>query len=388
MGAALSAARLRLPDVGGLLPYYVSVPLVLLLLGAGVRYAREPALGRGLLLGVGCAALFLVHVFALALAGLVLATMIVAGAPAWRAIPRRLAPLLAAVPAPVAWLLLAPADDRTQRDFPSYAWTSDRILELPVLVTGIPGRWLAFAALALAVSSVAWTRPTLARDPVRWVPFGGILLLVLAGPTAYYIAPRYAVFLFPALLFALDRAAPARRTLGTLVPVAGVACALLGVVIFRFAAMSEEGRGLAPVLAAAPAGARLLYLPYERQSRHSHDSPFLHSGMLYAVNRCGVAEASFARSFQLPVRFRPGRASPLPALIGYMPYRFHWEKHDGAGYDLFLIRAAGEPDVVRIAGAEGRLALLSHAGPWWLYENVAPRPLGSSPVSAAPPATP
>ena len=242
------------PMSAGFFSFLVPVPLALLLLRAGIRYARRPSLRGGLLLGAGCAALYLAHVFVLAAAGLLIAAMVAAAAPGLREIPRRLAPLLLALPAPIAWWLLSPAGDRARQASAPYVWGAERILDLPLLVTGVPGRWTAAAVLALALASFAWTRPKPAREPARWAPFGAVALVVLAAPTAFYLAPRFAILLFPTLLLAFDRAAPGSLPPARRGQVALVALALLAVVHFRFAGMVAEGRGLSAVLAAAPAG--------------------------------------------------------------------------------------------------------------------------------------
>lgn len=359
------------PMSAGFFSFLVPLPLALLLLAAGIRYALRPSLSSGLLLGAGCAALYLAHIFVLAAAGLLIAAMVAAAAPGLREIPRRLAPLLLALPAPIAWWLLSPAGDRARQAGAPYVWGAERLLDLPLLVTGVPGRWPAAAALALALASLAWTRPRPARDLARWAPFGAVALVVLAAPTAFYLAPRFAILLFPTLLLGFDRAAPGALPAARRGQVALVALALLAVVLFRFAGMAAEGRGLSEVLATAPAGGKLLYLPFDRQSRYSTESPFLHAGMLYAVDRCGLAEKSFARNFQLPIHYRPGRATPLFRLIEYMPYRFRWERDAGESYDLYLVRSATEPNTGKIVGAANRLAPIAHVGRWWLYANAA-----------------
>jgi len=358
------------PLSGGFYPFVVALPLAVALLPAGFRYAREPRLGRGLALGALCGTLYFAHLLALAVAGLWLATVAAAAARSARELPRRWAPLAVALPAPLAWWLLSPAGDRARQASAPYVWGAERLLDLPVQLTGIPGRGWAALALALALASFAWTRPRPAHEAARWAPFAATAALVLFGPTAFYFAPRFAILLVPTLLLAFDRGdpAPSFRRRG---PLAAVALALLAVVALRFAAIGREGAGLGEVLAAAPAGGRLLYLPFDRDSRFATEPPFLHSGALYAVGRCGVAEKSFARNFQLPVEYRPGAATPLPSLIEYMPYRFRWDRDGGEGYDLFLVRARTEPNVERIAGAAGRLAPLAHAGRWWLYANLA-----------------
>lgn len=375
------------PMSWGFLGFVVAAPLVVALLAPAFRYARRPAPGLGVALALACAALFFAHVLAFAFALLLVAGLAVAEAPAARELPRRLAPLALALPLPLAWWWQTARSAGAPSGRMIYLGGFDRLWELPVLLTGIASRGWAALAVALLVASLAVARPRISRVRSRWVPLGATLAIVLLAPNyafgTAYLAPRFALFLLPALLCALERPSGPRTGGVRRTQLALVALLLLAGVELRFLGMAREGEGLTEVLAAAPDGGRLLYLGYDRGSRYSPDTPFLHSGMLYAVDRCGVAERSFARGFQQPVRYRPGAAAPLPGLIEYLPYRFLWSEHGGDGYDLFLIRAAREPDAARIAGGAGRLAPLAHAGRWWLYENVARRAVAAPVADSA-----
>jgi len=363
------------PTSWGFVSFVVAAPFVLLLLGPGFRHARSPTVRSGLALGLGCAALFYVHVLALLFAGLVLTAIIAAAAPSPRAFLARAAPLALALPLPLAWWWQASGAVGAPIGRVLWLGGLSRLTELPILLTAVPDARLAALALALPLLALAATRPRATRELARWAPFAVTAAIVLAAPNflfgTAYLAPRFAIFLAPTLLFALDRGPERAGSRRARWAVAATALALLAVVEIRFLGMAREGAGLAEVLAAAPPGRRLLYLAFDRGSRWSPEAPFLHSGMRYAARGCGVAERSFAREFQLPVGYRPGRATPLPRLLEYMPHRFRWDEHGGDGYDLFLMRSAAEPNVVKVAGAAGRLAPLAHAGRWWLYVNAA-----------------
>ncbi|HSM14239.1 MAG TPA: hypothetical protein VLA66_09235 [Thermoanaerobaculia bacterium] len=358
----------------GFLGFVLAAPVVVALLAPGLRYARSPTLARGLGLGLACAALFAAHVLALAFALLLLGGLVVAEAPSARQWPRRLAPLAIALPVPLAWWWQISHGPRAPSGRILYLGGFSRIRELPSLLTGIPDPGWATLAVAILLAGLLATRPRPSRERSRWLPLAATLAIVLLAPNhalgTSYLAPRFACFLLPTLLFALEagpvpRWRGARRALLAL-----VAVLLLAGVELRYLGMAREGAGLRATLAAAPAGGRLLYLAHDRGSAHSAETPFIHSGMLHMVGRCGLAERSFARAFHQPVRYRPGVVTPLPPLIEYAPYRFRWDEHGGAGYDLFLVRSAGEPDPRRIAGAEGRLRLLAHRNRWWLYESA------------------
>ncbi len=363
-----------MPTSWGFVTFVVAVPLVIALLGPAFRYARAPTPGAGARLGLLLAGLFVVHVLALAFAGVVVAGVIAAATRRLRDLPSRLAPLALALPLPLAWAWQAARTDGVAPARILHLGGFERLRELPVLLTAIPSAALATLALALVAASLFAARPRWARERERWVPLALVAAIVLLAPNfafgTAYLAPRYAIFLLPALLVALDRDGATGLGGFRRAQLAAVALALLGVVAFRFHGMAREGAGLAELLETAPAGGRLLYLGYDRGSGYSPEAPFVHSGMRYAVDRCGVAERSFARNFQQPVRYLPGTAPPLPDMIEYAPYRFRWDRHGGADYDLFLVRAKERPDVTRLAGAEGRLELLAQSGRWWLYRDA------------------
>jgi hypothetical protein len=364
-----------MPMSFGFLGFVVAAPLVVALLGPALRYARSPTPAGGIGVGLACAVLFFAHLMALAFALLLAAGLVVAAAPSVRAWPRRLAPLALALPLPLAWAWQVAHGPAAPTLGVLYLGGLRRFWELPSALTGMPDHRRAALAVALLLASLAVTRPRLARERARWLPFAATLALVLLAPNfvrgASYIAPRFAYFLLPALLFALEKGPDAQGGASHRAILAVASLLLLAGVEVRYLGMAREGEGLTAVLARAPAGRRLLYLAYDRDSRYSPDTPFIHSGMLYAVDRCGVAERSFARGPFQPVRYRPGAVAPLPDLIEYAPYRFRWNEHGGAGYDLFLVRSAGPPDLRRIAGDPARLTPLAQSGRWWLYGNAA-----------------
>jgi len=362
----------------GFFSFLAAVPFVLWALGDAFRYARAPTAPGGLRLGLMCAALFAVHALAMAFAVLLVAALVAAETPRLRELPRRAWPLLIALPLPLAWWLGSLRADAAHRTTTRLQLGLFRLGDLPVLLTGIPWRWVALTATGAVLLSLAATFPAPSRTRSRWVPFALATAIVLLAPNILlgtaYLAPRFTVFLLPTLLCALDRPHGAPVARWRRLQTAGVAGLLLLVAQARFAGMEREGRGLAELLREAPAGRRLLYFGYEFRSRYSPEPVFLHSGARYQVERCGVADKSFAGNFPSPVRYRPGAALPLPPLVEYLPHRFRWDEHGGDRVDLVLVRSRREPNVRRIGGAPGRLALLAHRERWWLYENVERRP--------------
>jgi hypothetical protein len=369
--------------VWGFFSFVVAVPLVVALLPAFVRQVKEPGLARGLIVGFAAAALFFAHAVAMIYALLLFALLAATVSLRPRELLRRLWPALLAVPCPLFWWWSTSRGYGSVQGRTSFLLGSWRVTDLAAELTAIRHRGWALAALVavLAALWLAGARPS--RDRLRWAPFGATLVLVVLGPHIFFgtsmLASRFTIFLVPTLLLALDRRAPvrfsapgpscARRALPAL-----VALALVALQAWRFAAIEREGAGLGEVLAEAPAGRRLLFLNYDRGSRHAREPVFLHSGMRYAVDRCGFAERSMAIHFQLPIRFRPGAALPLPSLLEYTPQKFKWDKHGGERFDLVLVRDRNPPDPARLAGAPGRLALRTHRERWWLFERISPAP--------------
>jgi hypothetical protein len=298
--------------------------------------------------------------------------VIAAESPSWRALPRRLAPLLLAVPLPLAWLLRTAQRVESVHQATVGYWDLERFAEFPALWTGMPHPRAALAFSWAVLLSLLLTRPVLSRRLSRWLPFAISAACVAFVPFYFFgtglLYHRYLPFVFPTLLCALQAPAEQPGAGWRHAQAAVLAGLMLLIVQGRFAGMDREASGLREVLAEAPAGERLLYLDYDAWSAYSPEPVFLQFGSWYQVDRCGVAEMSFAANFPSPVRFAPAHPSTLPEGIDLVPERFVWELH-AAAFDLFLVRSPAAVPVERFAGKNGRVELAAHHGRWWLYRR-------------------
>lgn len=357
----------------GFFNFVVAIPLTLLVLREGFRYSRLGGWKLGLRLGLLCASLALAHVLALAFAGLLVGAVVAAESPSWRALPRRLAPLLLAVPLPVAWVLRTAQRVESVHQATVGSWDLARFGELPAQWTGMPYPRAALAFSWAVLLSLLLTGPVFSRRLSRWLPFAITVACVSFVPYYFFgtglLYHRYLPFVLPALLCALR--APTERPVASWrhAQAAVLAGVMLLIVQGRFAGMDREASGLAELLAETPPGERLLYLDYDAWSAYSLEPAFLHFGSWYQVDRCGVAEMSFAANFPSPVRFAAAHPSTLPEGVDLVPGRFVWEQH-GAAFDLFLVRSPAELPVERLVGRSGRVELAAHRGRWWLYRRA------------------
>ena len=368
----------------GFFNFVVAIPLTLLVLREGFRYSRHGSWRLGLRLGLLCASLVLAHVLALVFAGLLVGAVAAAESPSLRALPRRLAPLLLALPLPLAWALRTAQRVESVHDATVGGWDFERFGKLPALWTGMPYAPAALAFGSAVLLSVLLTRPTLGRRLARWLPFaitaGCIVFVPFYSFGTGLIYPRFLSFFLPTLLCALQVSSERPVARWRHVQAALLAGVMLWVVQGRYAGMGREAAALAELLAETPTGERLLYLDYDAWSSYSPEPVFLHFGAWYQVDRCGVAEPSFAMNFPNPVRFAAARASTLPAGVDLVPERFVWETHSPS-FDLCLVRSPQEVPVERFAGPHGRVELAAHRGRWWLYRHA--RPVAALDTNAA-----
>jgi hypothetical protein len=182
----------------------------------------------------------------------------------------------------------------------------------------------------------------------RLVPL--LLLLALMGVRLESLGPR--------LRAAFDRTAPIAA--GTMVVIALVASALF----------QAEARGWREVLAAVPAGARLLNLPLEPNSDVLAAHPFIHYDKLVLVDRPVVlSDVWFHQGSALfPAPGNP--AMSLPAGYSESDLRsIDWPTYRLQDWDYVLIRT--RPSSAQPATPPA-LTLRAHEGGWWLFTVAGP----------------
>ena len=255
----------------GFVNFCLAVPLVLVLLLLTIRYSARPSLGGGIGLFAMVLLVFATHAIAFGFGGLVAGLIVLARAPSLSAGMRRAAPLLLSLPIAVYWLATTGQDEALARLPPilGYGW-----FRLPMLAAHVAGegpsahtRLLVLAILAAPFVAGA----KLSTQRWRWIPLLASIALFLAAPHQVFgtsfVYQRFAVFLIPGFLIALDWQAGGQTggSRSPRVPVFGcvIALALLASLGVRTWTFNVQARGLSAIVDQIPSGARLLYMPVD-----------------------------------------------------------------------------------------------------------------------------
>lgn len=361
----------------GFVSYLLAVPVAIVFLALGWRYAEAPTPRRGLALWALAHLLFFCHVIAFGWGGLAVAAVVALRASGWRQRLVRWSPLLAALPLPVLWLLATRDREGRVHDPWVGGWSWERVPEAWSTLVGVERTPLAvLLGLALAtLPLVLGGRPS--RQPVRWVPFALTLGLFLAAPLdmfgTSFIYPRLGVLLLPAWLVALEPRRPPR--IAAWVP-AVLVLAVLADIAIGLRRFDAEVGDLDRLVASMAPDRRVLYLPVDRRSQATPAPVYLHSGQWYQVAKGGIVDFSFAEFFPNLFRYRPGEEPPLPEGIEWRAWQFDYHHHGGALYDYFLVHAPLEPTALVFSEAPEAVELEAVAeGGWWLYRRA---PTGGS----------
>jgi hypothetical protein len=154
---------------------------------------------------------------------------------------------------------------------------------------------------------------------------------------------------------------------------------LLAVHGAALAAFQREARGFEVVAAAVPAGARVLHLPVDGDSRIFTGHPFVHADKRLLLARpvvlsdlwfhqgTGVYPTRCNPVVRVPSAYREAHLGPLD-----------WSTIDRRDWDFVLVRT--QPDAAAIA-VPGDLQLVAHDGGYWLYASMEAEPWRSRPCS-------
>lgn len=339
------------PYVWGFTSYAAALPVAFLCMEAWVRTpARSPS--RGILLfGLLLVALFFTHAitFAVVATALGLSTLVNPKAAFWR----RSGGLALAFLVSMGWFL---GRGMRKNDPPEQPPGEDRFA---ILFGGefhiTEDFWAAAAGLAFLVVLFVVTRPALARQTDRWLPFTLASLGFFAVPNVVmdtaFVGHRF-VFLLHAFAPAafVVRANPRVRRF---VPwVNGLLTVLfLGVLSYRLVGLNREMRGLSVVAAKVPLGGDARGL----LDSVADDSQWFGVGHLscsYAwltTERLGMLENDHSRYYQLPII----RAADVPFL---------------GAYRYLVTRGPKGLSMLRKNGIKGA-RLLAESGGWSVYEN-------------------
>ncbi len=313
----------------GFVPFQLSLPAVLLCAAAAWELALRPAVGIPALLPLAALALlaFGLHPFALPLAGLAAVLLPLAAGRPRRSLWAALALGPAAVAA-LAWFACRPRTPHPE-PLPLFWWTAASRFEwFCAYLNGLgPAelrpRLFAAALLLLLVATALSSRYEGERRGRRACALlaGALFLAMFAVPQQALDAwglpgrlpPLVAVFALGVSRLPLR---PGRRAvaLGALALVCAADLAGVGAQLAAFSREATPGRRLVEGL---PAGADVQVL-FRLTSRHLPQSVYRHFGAYHVARAGGSTSGGFLEMPHQPVRLRPGRALPPPALSEYV----------------------------------------------------------------------
>ncbi len=234
--------------------------------------------------------------------------------------------------------------------------------------------WALVSVASARTVRAAWRGATIADFQTRALSLGVVALAIgfaILPHTISWFGFVDGRLVLPVLLFALigirSDCLPARLT--KIVERAGVAACALQVVLVLVASsyFQREASGYADVLARVPAGARLLDLPIDPDSRVFTGHPFVHYGMLALVNQPMLASDIWYHQGTAVYPRAGNPALRLPATYCESDMKsVDWGSLRLDDWDYVLMRQS--PLAVAPATPPA-LILVSHEGGWWLWRT-------------------
>lgn len=214
----------------------------------------------------------------------------------------------------------------------------------------------------------------------RWLPFISLVLIYMIVPywifDTAYVNTRFAAFLLPLSLFLFeqDPAKNMRRDKGVLnVSLRWLlGLGLTALILFGnynlFASFKDNDRDFKAILEKMEPNKMVLALMANQDSKLIVSPPFMHYGSYYQAEKGGMVLPSFPHdpvAHNVPMRYKHDF---WPVHDTWQPNLFEWEKHGGARYDYFLVRADKPMDYL-FAHSNGKVSLVERQGLWWLYKQ-------------------
>jgi hypothetical protein len=347
----------------GLLPFLLGIPLMFLALATSVRWFEEPTRARAILLGVLAVCLFYSHIFPFGIFGLGFALMF-----PWKE-PRRWlragAPVVPALLVFAWWTFFTEAGkltrgtltDRTSQDQAAplnqavpavYNWLLDIFKDQSddVVLIGFVLCVLFLTAMAHGEATTDESRPVARMYGL--LPIVCVLLYFTTGEGHGYIwliSQRFPILFFLTVIPLLRM--PRGGLAATLATTAMATLALYSTVNVckHFITFQREEVGdIDGAIDEMEPGKKVAALIFDKGSKTTNWTPFLHFGSYYQLNKGGVIEFTYAGYAHWPFDFKPGKFPPPGG-----PARLRWEwTPEQVGirelfpyYDYVLVRGSG-----------------------------------------------
>lgn len=357
----------------GFIAFLAAIPIAILSTTLVHNYCRAPTRWASIRLAPLGHILFFTHPLVFGFSGLVSALVVLTQPLGFRTRIQMLLPLVLTLPVPLLWLILVAGEGGgTVSD----VWSLGpfRIREFFALIPGLGHPISGIIFLLLPFVCGYRLRPEWSRR-IPLVVTGAVFMFAPAtifGTAAIY--RRFAVFVFPLLLYALkqERADLFRDRTRVLFPVSALVWVMI--VSANFISFHQESRPFDQILESMEPGKKVLSLTFDKYSTFMVFPVFLHFPVWYQVKKGGLVDFSFAEFF--PNRFRY-KTRPVAGFAGSVlrhgtfPQDFVWSEH-ATDYQYFFLRKPGEESSVARTFGEGQnqVRLKAHAGKWWLFERV------------------
>lgn len=360
----------------GFLSFLVAVPLGLLFIIQAIRFSAESSLRRGIGVALASLALFFCHLIVLGFASLIALTYI-AGAHFrdWKGLARRWLPYTAPLPLIAIWMLVTydSYEARISSDPVVFAGLDYRLPQLLMQPAG-QGTWSFFIGVLVtgAIVLMPWLMgSSLNRHPHRWLPFVLALATFLAAPhyifsTAFFYQ-RLGVFLVPLWLLMWDAPkAGTRRPDWLVMPVIVLWMALNS---GRLAAFANEAESFDRILERMEPGHRVAGMAYQMRSALFSAPVYMHFPSWYQAKRGGIVDYNFADNYSMMARYKANAGPRIDEVVSWYPSMFDWDKHGGANYHYFLVKANEDLSAVIFKKKRDSVELVAREDWWWLYRN-------------------
>jgi len=364
----------------GFLNYLIGIPLSLIFILLSCQHAARPTRARGVWLFLFSLLLFWCHLVIAAFSCLVGAAIVILRSPGLKSALTRALPFVAPIPLALYWLLRTRATEAQVNTGVVFGGHLERLAMLPAHILGSIGgsfqssgglAYLLAGAALLCLPFLTGARPS--RKIWRWAPLVICLALYFASPSriffTFQIYPRFAVFVIPFFLLALEPRAQsfARDSITRKLPLA-FAVAWLVSTQLSYQSFARESADFDMVLNQMDPHKRVLGMVFENKSEYRPGPVYIHFPCWYQANRGGVTQVSFAKFFSVVARFKPGADARVKIGFEWAPQIFEWERHGGEEFDYFLVRS--DEDVSPIVFRDDPVELMIQSGNWWVFENL------------------
>ena len=366
----------------GFLNFLIAIPIGLLFMAWLVRYQNNSNRLGFLVAAIGINLLFFCHVIIWGLFFGIALVFIWSKTSTWKVFLQRIAPLLSSLPLVLFWFVDKLLGTEIHgggvgvTNFPLGWW---RIDIFPLLIGS--NRAVFNTGFGVFLLAAPWMLGYRLRATLsNLFPLLCCSLILFLGPHALfgisYIYERFAPLFIPFYLFALQPGHNSESTKSLSDPVWLGTLAFLVVFILNevvlMSGFAAETADFHAVLTKMQPGQRTLSMVFMRNSLFSSAPVYLHFPLWYQATKDGLVDYNFGTGFMMLLQFNSNNVPANISGFEWNPQSFDWKRTQGYRYHYFMVRAPFNLDRFIFRSNICHIRLLTHAGTWWVYEQVAP----------------